>query len=105
MGPHPDAVLVKLVIEGVQASLEPGALDRDLEVLEPDLQQVVVGQLCPGELFTRHDATNPNKSPRRCCHGRPLATTAGRWTPFRGVRNTARADRMTLPGRAGGNAG
>ncbi len=36
--------------KALQAFLEPGALDRHLEVLEPDLQQLVVGQRRPRKL-------------------------------------------------------
>ncbi len=36
--PHADAGLRQFVMQGDQAVLEPGALDGDLEVLEPDLE-------------------------------------------------------------------
>src|ERR1700691_3566115 len=94
MRAHPDAVLVELIIERVQALLEPGALDRHFEVLEPDLQQFVVRQGRPGKFPTRHDATNlaprtwryqtqgqpqgQSNPPCKWCHGRPFPTTGQR---------------------------
>jgi hypothetical protein len=41
--------LCELVIEVVQAPLEPSTFDGELEVLEAQLQQLVIGQGGPGE--------------------------------------------------------
>jgi hypothetical protein len=38
VGPDPDAPLFELVVEIVEAVLKPGAFDRDLEILEANLQ-------------------------------------------------------------------
>ena len=75
MWPHANIVLVKLAIKRVKAALEPGSLDRDPEILEPDLQQLVVGQRRPGIFPTRHGAKRPLRVTDRSCHGAPKATT------------------------------
>jgi hypothetical protein len=61
-GVRPDAKppLAELRIELVQAPLEPRACDGDLEVLEAQLEEFVVGQGGPGKP-TRHGASNPKK--------------------------------------------
>ena len=51
MGPDPDAALLEFVVEIVEAVLEPGAFDRDLEVLEAKLEQLLVGQGGPGKFW------------------------------------------------------
>jgi hypothetical protein len=38
VGPDSDAALFELIAEIVDTVLEPGAFDRDLEILEPNLQ-------------------------------------------------------------------
>ena len=57
MRPHVKAVLGKLVVQGQQAVLEPGALDLHMKVLEADLQKLLVGQRGPGE-FSTHPCAN-----------------------------------------------
>src|SRR5580704_4755583 len=55
--PHVKAVLGKLVVQGQEAVLEPGALDLHMKVLEADLQELLVGQRGPGE-FLAHPYGN-----------------------------------------------
>ena len=57
MRPQPDAALFELVVEIVQAVLQPGALDPDLEVLEAAPEQLLGGQVFPGKCPTRHGAS------------------------------------------------
>src|SRR5262249_17967256 len=73
--PDPNVMLVKLAVKRFEAACEPGALDRDFEVFEPDLEQLIVGQRSPGEFPTWHGATKSEKPYRRSCHGVPKATT------------------------------
>src|SRR5277367_2376880 len=79
----------------MQALFEPGAGDGHLEVLEPDLQQRLVGQLGPGKFPTRHRGSNTSKRPDRWCHGRPVATTG------KSCRQVVSARRARHPWRAG----
>src|ERR1700761_9282821 len=64
MRPHPDVVIGELAVKRVEAFLQPRAFDGHFEVLEPDLQQLVVGQLGPRifwpKLSTRHDDRGPH---------------------------------------------
>src|SRR6266852_597168 len=62
-GMRPDAqpAPAELVVEIGQARLEPRAFDRDLEVLEAKLQELVVGQRGPGKL-ARHGVPELGKS-------------------------------------------
>src|SRR5581483_3819762 len=46
--PQLDALLLELLIERVQAVLEPGALDRDPQATEAALEQLLVRELFPG---------------------------------------------------------
>jgi hypothetical protein len=55
--PHREAVLGKLVVQGQEAVLEPGALDLHVKVPEADLQELLVGQRGPGE-FLAHRCAN-----------------------------------------------
>ena len=60
----------------MQAVLEPRAFDGHLEVLEPDLQQLVVGQRGPGKFLARHGARNPERArSKMVSHGRTDPTT------------------------------
>src|SRR5262249_18872523 len=52
--PHPDAAFGKLFVQPVEAVLEPGAFQLNLEVLEPQLEQLLVGQGCPGVFPAPH---------------------------------------------------
>src|SRR4029079_4857340 len=54
MRPHTDAALRELLVQVVEAVLEPGALDRQPEVAKAELEQLLVRQRRPGEFFTRH---------------------------------------------------
>ena len=57
-----DASLLQLVVEVADAAPEPGAFNLDLEVLEPHLQQLLVGQAGPGypaRRSTRHGVARP----------------------------------------------
>src|SRR5215831_7365908 len=77
-GVRPDAnvVLIELAIERLEAAFEPGAVDRDFEVLEPYFEQVIVDQRRPGKFPTWwHGSTRPAKTGRRSCHGVSKATT------------------------------
>src|SRR5215813_4752001 len=56
--PDPQPPLGELVMEMVQAPLEPRSGDADLEILEAELEQLTVRQCGPGEP-TRHGTTNP----------------------------------------------
>src|SRR5690554_1071904 len=40
---EPDAALIELFVETGEAAFEPCAVERDLEILEPQLQQLIVG--------------------------------------------------------------
>ena len=73
--PDPNVVLIKLTIKRLEAAFEPGALDRDSEIFEPDLEQLIVGQRRPGKFLTWHGTARPAKSDRRSCHGGSNATT------------------------------
>ena len=81
MRPYPDAVRVEFVVQRAQALFEPGAFDRYFEVLEPDLEQLFVGQLGPREFMadvtakfpTRHDVSRPGTDHRL------NGVTAGSW--------------------------
>src|SRR5580700_79578 len=55
--PYREAMLGKLVVQGQQAILEPGALDLHMKVLEADLQELLVGQRGPGK-FLAHPCAN-----------------------------------------------
>src|SRR5262249_9376804 len=68
-------MLVKLAVKRFEAACEPGALDRNSEVFEPDLEQLIVGLRSPGKFPTWHGATKSEKPDRRSCHGVPKATT------------------------------
>jgi hypothetical protein len=61
MRPYANVVLVKLAIEGLEAAFEPGPLDRDSEVFEPDLEQLILGQRCPGKFPTWHGTAKSAK--------------------------------------------
>src|SRR6516164_7258854 len=73
--PDTNVVLIKLAVERLEAAFEPGALDRDSEIFEPDLEQLIVGQRRPGKFLTWHGTARPAKSDRQSCHGESKATT------------------------------
>ena len=78
--PHPQPPLRELLVEIGEAALEPGAFERDLEVLQAQLQQLSVGKRGPGEP-TWHGASKP----------------AMRWIIFRGATVAATMpDRLSL---------
>src|SRR5690242_21364247 len=45
--PQPDAALFQLLIESIDAVLEPGAFDHDAQAAETALEQLLVRQLLP----------------------------------------------------------
>src|SRR5690349_15912588 len=59
--PDPNVVLIKLAIKRPEAAFEPGTCNRDSEILEPDLEQLIVGQRRPGKFPTWHGTTRPEK--------------------------------------------
>ena len=48
--------LREFVVQGDEAVLKPSALDGQLEVLEPDFEQLFVRQFGPGKFLARHGA-------------------------------------------------
>jgi hypothetical protein len=44
MRPHPQVPLGELLMELAETVLEPGALDRDPQILQAKAQQLLVGQ-------------------------------------------------------------
>src|SRR5215210_3227756 len=57
---YPDSTLIELVMEVSEAPLEPGPLDRELQVFQAQLQQLVVGQRGPRKV-TRHSGWRPEE--------------------------------------------
>ena len=54
MWPDPDIALLELLMESFEAVLEPSAFDRDLEIPEAQLEQLLVGQRGPGKFLSLH---------------------------------------------------
>ncbi len=67
-------LLGQFVVQGEQTILEPGALDRDPQVLEPDLKSSSSGSEAQGNFLLILVRTCKPK--RRWCHGGRVATTA-----------------------------
>src|SRR5262249_38232237 len=55
--PQPDAPLFELLMELVEAVLEPGPFNHDSQTAEPALEQVLVGQRFPVVFSARHRAS------------------------------------------------
>src|SRR5215813_6518601 len=90
MGSDPDASLIELIMEIAETIVEPGAFDRDPEVLQAELEELLVGQRGPGKLLTWHDSLETSKGWR--LHG----VMAGMWRqPHACVRTS------TIRGQAG----
>jgi hypothetical protein len=96
MGPDSDAALLELAMEIVEAVLEPGAFERELEILEADLEQLLVGQRGLGKLPTRHGALEPETN--QCLDG----VTRGHWRQPQNPRRRTEWLRQKRPSRAAG---
>ena len=90
--PQPDAPLFELVMERVEAILEPGAFDPDPQTAEAALEQLLIRQRFPSEFPAPHAASErDDNSASGWCHGMFPATTAA-WSgvgpdvPFSGPR-------------------
>src|SRR5262249_31448731 len=68
MRSHPDATLIELIEQGVEAVLEPGALNRDLQIPQPKLEQLLVRERSPGKSPAPHCALGhpPEKEQHAC---------------------------------------
>src|SRR5262249_43317328 len=55
---HPDAAFGKLFVQPVEAVLEPSAFQPDLQILDPQLEQLLVGQGFPGVFPAPHRTRN-----------------------------------------------
>ena len=70
---EPQEPLFQLGVEPVDALLQPGALDRETEVLDPHSQEAVVGEALPAQSVEveRVKAGGPKKSIRSPADARP----------------------------------
>src|ERR1044072_317983 len=59
MRADPEVSLLQFLMGGLEAVLEPGAFDFDLEIAEAQLEQLLVGQGGPGKFPCRHEISNP----------------------------------------------
>ena len=54
MWPHPDVALFELLMQSLEAVLEPGAFERDLEIAQAQPKELLVGQGRPGKFLAWH---------------------------------------------------
>src|SRR6185312_4679836 len=74
--PYPQTRLRQLVMQALHAVFEPGALHGEVEVLEPELEQLLVGQIGPGKfLCTRHGFRGDNAKGAKWSHDPAMPTT------------------------------
>src|SRR5262249_52211449 len=92
MRPRPDVALRKLLVQGFEAVLEPGALDGDLEVLEAELEQLLLGQGGPGEFLARHGFST---------RGRRGRSMVSRWADHDNRPQATSPRHSAHPGRTG----
>ena len=71
VGLHPDVALGKLLVQRLQAVLEPGALQRQLEITKAQLEQLIVRQVGPGKCLAWHEFSRPQviRPPNVSWHG------------------------------------
>src|SRR3954447_11119211 len=60
MWADPQVSLLQLLMERLEAVLEPSAFNFDLEIAETQLEQLLVGQEGPGKFPCRHEISNPD---------------------------------------------
>jgi hypothetical protein len=57
---NPELSLLQLLVESIEALLEPSAFNFNLEIPETQLEQLLVWQRGPGKLLSRHGNVKPD---------------------------------------------
>jgi hypothetical protein len=57
---NPELSLLQLLVESIEALLQPSAFNFNLEIPETQLKQLFVWQRGPGKLLSRHGNVKPD---------------------------------------------